>query len=536
MRAEQLPLARSERLRHNGLPGMSEITPSFAEFRRLAGQGNVVPVYKSVVADLLSPVSAYLRVVPEAAIGSAGTRGRRRSSKGCYSFLLESVEGGEHVGRYTFFGVDPFQVISCRGPNITLTRGAHGSQECGNIFDYVRSVGARYHAVPAPAGPAGQVLPPFSAGAVGYLSYEAVRQLEKLPPRVEPDVDVDDAVFMYYATLLAFDHVQHRLFLIASVLTEEGQGTLRAKYDAAVAELDRLERALQRPLRAPRAWPPRGALRYRANQSQAGYESVVERGKEYICAGDVFQVVLSLRLRVPVRVPTFQLYRALRVVNPSPYLYYLRMGDSTVLGSSPEMLVKVTGREVEYRPIAGTRPRGRTEEEDRRLEEELKADDKERAEHIMLVDLGRNDVGRVSEFSSVRPREIMFVERYSHVMHLVSAITGRLRPDADSYAALAACFPAGTLTGAPKVRAMEVIDELEPTRRGVYGGAVLYSDFSGNLDSCIVIRTVLVKDGFAYLQAGAGIVADSVPEREYQECMNKARAMLKAFELAEKGL
>jgi anthranilate synthase component 1 len=266
------------------------------------------------------------------------------------------------------------------------------------------------------------------------------------------------------------------------------------------------------------------------------YEAMVERGKEYIRAGDVFQVVLSQRLTVPVRVPPFEIYRALRVVNPSPYMYYLRMGASTVLGSSPEMLVKVSGREVEYRPIAGTAPRGKTEAEDKRFEQELRADEKERAEHIMLVDLGRNDIGRVCEFSSVHPKEIMFVERYSHVMHLVSSLEGKLRRDADSYAALAACFPAGTLSGAPKVRAMEIIDELEPTRRGLYGGAVLYLDFSGYLNSCIVIRTVLVRDKFAYLQAGAGIVADSVPATEYQESMNKARAMLKAFKMAEKGL
>jgi anthranilate synthase component 1 len=266
------------------------------------------------------------------------------------------------------------------------------------------------------------------------------------------------------------------------------------------------------------------------------YQSMVERAKEYICAGDIFQVVLSQRLEVPVRVPAFQVYRALRVVNPSPYMYFLRMGDATILGSSPEMLVKVAKREVEYRPIAGTRPRGRTEEEDHRLEQELKSDEKERAEHIMLVDLGRNDIGRVCEFSTVRAQEVMFVERYSHVMHLVSLLRGRLRPDTDSYAALAACFPAGTLSGAPKVRAMEIIDELEPTRRGLYGGAVLYLDFSGNLNSCIVIRTVLIKNQRAYLQAGAGIVADSVPALEYDESMNKAKAMLKAFEMAEKGL
>ncbi len=505
---------------------MTETTPNFSEFRRLARQGTVVPVYRTILADLLSPVSAFLRLTPQALKGS-GPRARDASH---HCFLLESVEGGERVGRYTFFGVDPFQVVSCRGNRITRIQGAHKTEETGNLFEYLRRIGSRYRSVVLPG------LPPFTAGAVGYLSYEAVRQLERLPARVEPDVEMDDAIFMYFRNLVAFDHVRHRLFLISNVLTEEGPGSLRAKYDAAVHELDRLERKLAQPLRLPRVPAPHGKPRIRANMPQKRYESMVERGKEYIRAGDVFQVVLSQRLTVPVRVPSFQVYRALRVVNPSPYMYYLQLGNVTVIGSSPEMLVKVTGREVEYRPIAGTRPRGKTEEEDKRLEADLLSDEKERAEHIMLVDLGRNDVGRVSEFSSVRPERIMFVERYSHVMHLVSLIKGQLRPEADSYAALAACFPAGTLTGAPKVRAMEIIDELEPTRRGLYGGAVLYADFSGNLNSCIVIRTVLIKDKKAYLQAGAGIVADSVPALEYQESLNKARAMLKAFEMAEKGL
>ena len=524
---------------------MSDYLPNFAEFKRLAAHGNVVPVYRTIVADLLSPVSAFLSLSPQ--------RGRD-SNLHPHSFLLESVEGGERVGRYTFFGVDPFQIVSCRGDCITVTRGDSVAavsgrrseasisdrplggrrpplqEETGNVFEFLRHLGAHYKSVEIPG------LPPFTAGAVGYLSYEAVRMLERLPPRVAADVDLDDAVFMYFANVLAFDHVQHRLFLISNVLTKEGKGNLRAKYDAACRHLDSLETLLRRPLQLPRVRRPQGPLRVRPNMTRQRYEAMVERSKEYIRAGDIFQVVLSQRMEVPVRVPAFDVYRALRAVNPSPYMYYLRMGESTVLGSSPEMLVKVSGRHVEYRPIAGTRPRGKTEDEDKRLEEELRSDGKECAEHIMLVDLGRNDVGRVSEFSSVRPTDIMFVERYSHVMHLVSQITGQLRSDADSYAALAACFPAGTLTGAPKVRAMEIIDELEPTRRGLYGGAVLYQDFSGNLNSCIVIRTVLIKDKVAYLQAGAGIVADSVPAREYEECQNKARAVLRAFELAEKGL
>jgi len=499
---------------------MATVLPSFAEFRRLARQGNVVPVWRAVVADLLSPVSAFLKVAPQ-----SGPPSQRHP----YSFLLESVEGGEHIGRYTFFGIDPFQVITCRGDRITARKAHRREKASGNIFEFLRHVGAGYHPVSVPG------LPPFSAGAVGYLSYEAVRMLERLPPRVAPDVELDDAAFMYFATLAAFDHVQRRLYLIANVLTEEEPGSLRAQYDAAVRHLEELERRLERPLRMPHHRPPRGKLRVRPNMTPAQYQAMVERTKEYIRAGDIFQCVLSQRLEVTVRVPPFEVYRALRVVNPSPYMYFLRLGEITILGSSPEMLVKVTGRQVEYRPIAGTRPRGATEEEDLRFEQELRADQKERAEHIMLVDLGRNDVGRVCDFSTVRPKEIMFVERYSHVMHLVSSIQGTLRKDADSFAALAACFPAGTLTGAPKVRAMEIIDELEPTRRGLYGGAVLYVDFSGNLNSCIVIRTVLIKDRQAYLQAGAGIVADSIPAREHQECMNKAQAVLTAFEMAERA-
>lgn len=500
---------------------MSATYPSFAEFQRLARQGNVVPVYRAVVADLLSPVSAFLRISPQYG---------RQAGKKSFSFLLESVEGGEHVGRYTFFGVAPFQVISCRGARIAVERDGKKAEESGNIFAYLREAGKRYHPVAVPG------LPPFSAGAVGYLSYEVVRMLENLPPRVLPDVDVDDAVFMYFTDLIAFDHVQHRIFLISNVLTEEGKGSLRSRYSAALHRLNRLEHALRRPLSLPPPSRPRGPLRFKSNMKREDYESMVDRGKEYIRAGDVFQVVLSQRLSALVRVPPFEIYRALRVVNPSPYMYFLRLGETTVLGSSPEMLVKVSGRRVEYRPIAGTRPRGKTPEEDQRLENDLKTDEKERAEHIMLVDLGRNDVGRVCEFHTVKPHEIMFVERYSHVMHLVSSIQGELRPDADSYAALAACFPAGTLTGAPKVRAMEIIDELEPTRRGLYGGSVLYLDFSGNLNACIVIRTMVIKDRQAYLQAGAGIVADSVPTLEYEESMNKAKAALKAIELAEKGL
>ncbi len=499
----------------------TQVFPTFGEFRKLARRGNVIPVATSVLADLVSPVAAYLKLARPY---------QERSHP--YSFLLESVEGGEHVGRYTYFGADPFQIASCRGDRIVIEREGRRSEESGGIFDYLRETGRQFRASVAPG------IPPFSAGAVGYIAYEAVRQLENLPPRVEPDVELDDASFMYYRNLVAFDHVGRRMLLISNVFTDGGAGTLESKYRAATRELERMRRALDAPLHGlipSRRRRPQSRLPLKANMPRRRYEQIVERAKEYIRAGDIFQVVLSQRLTVPLRATAFDVYRALRIVNPSPYLYFLRLGPVTVVGSSPEMLVKASGRALQYRPIAGTHPRGRTEEEDAALEQRLIADEKERAEHLMLVDLGRNDLGRVAETGSVRPRELMFVERYSHVMHLVSRLEARLRPDADSYAALAACFPAGTLSGAPKIRAMEIIDELEPTRRGLYGGAVLYADFSGNLNACIAIRTIVARGGMAYLQAGAGIVADSVPAREYDESMNKACALLRAIDIAEKG-
>jgi anthranilate synthase component I len=500
------------------ITAMSSVFPNFTEFKRLARQGNVIPVATAVVADLISPVAAYLKLAKP-----------NREQEHPHSFLLESVEGGERVGRYTYFGADPFQTISSRDRQITVTRGDHRREESGPIFDYLRETGQRFRAAVSSG------MPPFSAGAVGYLSYEAVRQLERLPPRVEPDVELPDVFFMYFKNLVAFDHVAHRMLIISNVFTEEGRGTLEQKYRAAVQQLERMRRELEAPL----ASLPRkrrllhNPLAPKSNLSRRQFEENVRRAQEYIRAGDIFQVVLSLRLAVPLRVPAFEVYRALRIINPSPYLYFLRLGKTTVLGSSPEMLVKVSGRSLEYRPIAGTHPRGRTEEEDQELARKLLADEKERAEHLMLVDLGRNDLGRVAEVGTVQPRELMFVERYSHVMHLVSRIEARLRADSDSYSALAACFPAGTLSGAPKIRAMEIIDELEPTRRGLYGGAVLYADFSGNLNACIAIRTMVARNRTAYLQAGAGIVADSVPASEYRESMNKAKALLKAIEMAE---
>ncbi len=361
-----------------------------------------------------------------------------------------------------------------------------------------------------------------------------VRLVERIPETGRDDLGMDDALLMFFLRVLAFDHVQHRIFIIQNVPTG-GPGSLREKYDRAVREIGRVQRNLHSPPAPPRREPRRAAQpRVKSNFEKAAYLEAVRRSKRYIRAGDVFQVVLAQRFATPLKVSPFSVYRGLRVVNPSPYMYFLRLGDVHVLGSSPEMLVKVQDGEVFYRPIAGTRPRGKTEEEDLQLEQEMLADAKERAEHVMLVDLGRNDLGRVCRYGSIRVEDLMVVERYSHVMHLVSSLRGRLRPDVDCFDALMASFPAGTVTGAPKVRAMEIIDELEPTRRGVYAGAVLYLDFSGNLDSCIAIRTMVAKNGIGYIQAGGGVVHDSRPEREYQESVNKAKALFAALEMAQK--
>src|ERR1700723_1829719 len=378
------------------------------------------------------------------------------------------------------------------------------------------------------------VLPPFTGGPGGYFSYDVVRQLERIGEHAKDDLSLADCELMFFDRLLAFDHLRHQIHIVAAV--DVAHESPRRAYDRALRDLARLERKLAAGL-SPALWRKSatakpGKLKVHAGTRRETFLRSVKRCKEYIAAGDIFQVVLSQRLDFIPEVDPFDLYRALRQVNPSPYLYFLRMGDTHILGSSPEMLVRVTGRKLEYRPIAGTHPRGRDEAEDLRLEQQMRNDEKERAEHVMLVDLGRNDLGRVSEYGSVKVKDLMYVERYSHVMHLVSALEGRLRPELSAMDAFAACFPAGTLSGAPKVRAMQIIEELEPTRRGVYGGAVLYADFAGNLDSCIAIRTMVMKGKKATLQAGAGIVADSDPQREFEETENKARAVLRAVEMA----
>ena len=488
--------------------------PDYHEFSRLARTATLVPVAKTVAADLRTPVSAFLSVAADEP----------------NAFLLESVEGGEKIGRYTFLGARPYMILRARGRQITIERHGKKTQQEGDIFKILDGL-LREH---TPAHLPG--LPPFTAGAVGFFAHDAVRQLEKLPELAKDDLQMPDCNLMFFDRLLAFDHVRHEIFIIATA--DVRRQSPKQAYAQALRDIARIEKRLAAPLpakflRAPK--PKAGKVKVAVSVSKKHFIRTVEKIKEYIMAGDVFQAVPSLRLELEPGVEPLNVYRALRRVNPSPYMYFLRMGEMTVLGSSPEMLVRVTGRKLEYRPIAGTRKRGKDEAEDLKLEDELRHDEKERAEHVMLVDLGRNDVGRVSEFGSVKVRDLMFVERYSHVMHLVSALEGTLRAGLTPIDALSSCFPAGTLTGAPKVRALEIIEEVEPVRRGIYGGSVLYADFAGNLDSCIAIRTMLVKGKKAYVQAGAGIVADSVPESEYQECLNKAKALVRAVELARSG-
>ena len=488
------------------------LQPDFKEFSRLAREATLVPVVKSVSADLLTPVSAFLAI----------------AEKESHAFLLESVERGEQIGRYTFLGVRPYMRVKSHNGRVEIERGRRREVVQENIFQVVKRLLREHHPASIPG------LPPFTTGAVGYFAYDVVRQLEKIGDHAKDDLSLPDAELMFFDRLLAFDHLRHQIHIMAAA--DVSRESPRRAYDRALRDIAALERKLASGL-GPALWrksaeAKTGKLKVHAGTRREEYLRNVERCKEYIAAGDIFQVVPSQRFDFVPEVSPFDLYRTLRQVNPSPYLYFLRTGDTHILGSSPEMLVRVTGHKLEYRPIAGTRPRGRDEAEDSRLEQQMRNDEKERAEHVMLVDLGRNDLGRVSEYGSVKVKDLMYVERYSHVMHLVSALEGTLRKDLDALDAFAACFPAGTLSGAPKVRAMQIIEELEPTRRGIYGGSVLYADFAGNLDSCIGIRTLLMKGKKAYLQAGGGVVADSDPESEFQESMNKAKAVLKAVEMA----
>jgi anthranilate synthase component I len=500
--------------------------PERAAFLRLARTHTLVPLYRTLTADLETPVSAFLRI-------AAG-------EPAC--FLLESVEGGERLGRYTYIGIRPSRRIVSHGREIEITEHGRTRWVTGDVFALLREALEGHTPARLPG------LPPFTAGAVGFLSYDVVRQIERLPDRTADDLGLPDACLLFFDEVLAFDHVKKEILLV--VTADLRRHKPLAAYSGALRRLDRLERRLAQPLPKLPARPAGKAparLRTTSRTRKAAYVRAVERGKEYIAAGDIFQVVLSQRLDFEPGVDPFSVYRALRIVNPSPYMYFLRFGRKVpgakagneetthIVGSSPELLVRVEGRRVEYRPIAGTRPRGATEALDLAAEREMLTDEKECAEHVMLVDLGRNDLGRVSEYGTVKVTSLMFVERYSHVMHLVSSIEGKLRPELSAVDALRSCFPAGTLSGAPKIRAMEIIEELEPTKRGIYGGSVLYADYSGNLTSCIAIRTLLVEGKKGFIQAGAGIVADSVPEKEYEESLNKAKAVVRAVERARLG-
>ncbi|HEX9367986.1 MAG TPA: anthranilate synthase component I [Vicinamibacterales bacterium] len=507
---------------------------TFDEFKELARRGTFVPVVKEIMADLLTPVSAFLKIAEHSD----------------YAFLFESVEGGEQVARYSFLGKDPFLVLRSRDGKTVIDRAGVTTETNEAFVPVMRRLMAEFRAPYVPD------LPRFTGGAVGYIGYDAsvrfepvlaeawknaawtktdeARQKAEGNRQTRADGNEDDAGFMLFDTVLAFDHVKHRILIIANARITADED-LSALYQFACAKIQFLERELERGL-SQSAPAGRTAPAVRTNVTRDVFEAGVRAIKERIAAGDIYQAVLSQRFEMDVAAQPLTVYRALRHVNPSPYMYFIRMGGFAIVGSSPEMLVRVEGRHVETHPIAGTRPRGRTEEEDLRMADELKRNEKERAEHVMLVDLGRNDVGRVCEYGSVRVPQYMGLERYSHVMHLVSTVEGRLADTHDHLDALVSCFPAGTVSGAPKIRAMQILAELEPTRRDLYAGAVGYIDFAGNLDFCIAIRTITLRDGVARVQAGAGIVADSNPAAEYEETRDKARALLQAIEMAEAEL
>ncbi|HBG92209.1 MAG: anthranilate synthase component I [Nitrospirae bacterium GWF2_44_13] len=489
--------------------------PDLKEFKSLYGKGNLIPVYREILADFDTPVSAFLK------IGKSP------------SFLLESVVGGEKWARYSFLGTNPSKVIKGRGKKIEIRERGRKPVvfEADDPVDVLKKEIALYKPVDVPG------LPRFSGGLVGYMGYDMVRFFERVPDSKKPGIDLPDMFFMLADTMLIFDSLKQKIKIVSNAYID-GKSPAKA-YKEAVEKID----AITDKLKSSRVRGVKGSRGKNIKQkftssfkTKEAFEEAVLKSKEYIAAGDIFQVVLSQRFERKSDVEPFDVYRALRVVNPSPYMYYIDTGDTEIVGSSPEILVRVEDKKIVLRPIAGTRRRGETEADDKALEEELKKDPKEMAEHIMLVDLGRNDVGRVAEKGSVNVTELMAVERYSHVMHMVSNVEGDLEKGLDAFDVLRACFPAGTVTGAPKVRAMEIIDELEPIKRGPYAGSVGYFSYSGNMDTCITIRTLIIKDGKVYVQAGAGIVADSVPEREYTETVNKAMGMMKAVDMAERGL
>ncbi len=491
---------------------------TFEEFKLLSQGGNVIPVHETLLADTETPVSVYLKI--------------RKESP--YSFLLESVEGGEQVGRYSFIGFNPFMGFSIHGKRFKLDTFHEDVKILPTLVSSddhplvaLKKIFAHIKTVRSPG------LPRLSGGAVGYFGYESVQLVEDVPVPDQDNFALPDALLLFYDVVLVFDNLRHRLFLVSNAYLPHGERSdqmLLSEYAKAAAEIAHLRRLLRQSASAEMgAAKLHGPIRHITTEKQ--FCASVERSRQYIIEGDVFQVVLSQRLEQEATVAPFDLYRSLRIINPSPYMYFLQCKEFSIIGASPEMLVRVDEGNVETRPIAGTRRRGNTREEDDQLETELRNDPKEGAEHLMLVDLGRNDLGRICSYGSVTVEEFMSVEKYSHVMHLVTSVKGKLRSDLTQIDALFSCFPAGTLSGAPKIRAMQIIAELEPLRRSVYGGAVAYIDFSGNLDSCIAIRTVVMKGDVLRFQAGAGIVFDSRPEREFEETMEKLRANLKALEL-----
>jgi len=473
--------------------------PTLEEVKKHKKDGNLVPIYREIVADLETPVSAFLKV-----------------NRGGYSFLLESVEGGQRLARYSFIGTEPYRVLTTKGEDRT------------DPLPLIAEELNKYKIAPVSG------LPRFCGGAVGYLAYETVTRFEELPSPDRDPLGLPESLFMFVDTMLVFDHVTHKIKVLSYARLD---GDIEAAYQKAVDRIDNLVDRLSQPLppsqHTKATTHPMSNYQLSSNFSKEEFEASVLKIKQYITAGEAIQVVLSQRLAQPIDVTPFEIYRALRTINPSPYMFFLDFTDFYIIGASPEILVRVEDGMVMTRPLAGTRPRGKSPDEDTMLEQELRSDEKECAEHIMLVDLGRNDIGRVSEPGTVEVSDLMEVERYSHVMHLVTHVQGRLRHDLNAFDALRACFPAGTVSGAPKIRAMEIIAELEPEKRGAYAGAVGYFSFSGNMDMAIAIRTMVVTKGIAYVQAGSGIVYDSVPEREYEETMNKAQALLKAINQAE---
>ena len=499
--------------------------PSLQEFEHLAIDAGLVPIYREIVADLDTPLTIFAKV--------AGAES--------HAFLFESLEGGEKWGRYSFIGLDPILTFASRGTQIIITREGIVKQQQGDPLEVLQTLLKSFNACNAEMACDPELLPRFFGGAVGFLGYDMVRFMERLPERNPPLAEFPDSSFMVPRIVLIYDNLR-QLLTVVNLVQTSGAGIeaqdIPALYAKAQAEIEEIIVRLQEPM--PTEYLGGAGLKtakphiFTSNMNEEGFEKMVEAAKEYIQAGDIIQVVLSQRFHTKTELAPFKLYRALRHINPSPYLFYLKLGDLVQIGSSPEILVRLEQEDIELRPIAGTRKRGKNPEEDAALEQELLADPKERAEHLMLVDLGRNDVGRVARYGSVEVRDLLMVERYSHVMHLVSGVHGMLAPDKDQFDVLRACFPAGTVSGAPKIRAMEIIEELEPERRGPYAGAVGYFGFSGNMDFCITIRTFVMQGDDLWVQAGAGIVADSVPALEYQETINKSMGLRRAVELAEK--